>query len=52
MGNSIAYISLQNLVLAFQRHMWHLETFLCLESPICSLMEAAHVKAKLPSVIV
>lgn len=40
------------LGLCFQRHMRHLETFLCLESPICSLREAAHPTAKLPSVVV
>lgn len=40
------------LGLCSQRHMWHLETFLCLESPICSLKKAAHPTAKLPSVVV
>lgn len=45
----VTYSSLQNLAFAFRKHMWHLETFLCLESPICSLMKAAHAKAKLPS---
>lgn len=31
-----------------QRHMWHLETFLCLESPICSLKEAATQRLNFP----
>lgn len=37
---------LSNLAFAFQ------EASLCLESPICSLKEAAHAKAKPPSVVV